>query len=303
MNLVDRFLLWLEAERRYSPLTVRNYQRDIDDFLRWMSLTRESFSPKAIEREMIEEWIIYLGSERKLKASSVNRSVASLRTFWRWLLRNKLVERDILSVVRSGKTSRRLPVFVPDSRMMSVVEELREDLASDDFRRVRDAVVVVMFYTLGIRLAELHAANWDDISSDFSYIRVVGKGRKERVVPLVGAVQQILKKFYGQNSLQNICIGQKKALILSEKQERLSQRTLQRIVDRVLKASGVQGKSSPHVLRHTFATHLLNMGADLRDIQELLGHSSLKATQVYTHNDFERLKLVYSEAHPRERDS
>jgi integrase/recombinase XerC len=168
---------------------------------------------------------------------------------------------------------------------------------------VRDAVVVVMFYTLGIRLAELHAANWDDISSDFSYIRVVGKGRKERVVPLVGAVQQILKKFYGQNSLQNICIGQKKALILSEKQERLSQRTLQRIVDRVLKASGVQGKSSPHVLRHTFATHLLNMGADLRDIQELLGHSSLKATQVYTHNDFERLKLVYSEAHPRERDS
>lgn len=303
MNLIDRFLLWLEAERRYSPLTVRNYQRDIDQFLVWRGLTRDSFKPNTITREDIEKWIIYLGDERKLMGASVNRSVASLRTLWRWLLNHKHVSHDVVSMIRSAKTPRRLPTFVPDSRMMSVVEELKEDLASDNFRRVRDAVVVVLFYTLGIRLAELHAANWDDISADFSYIRIMGKGHKERVVPLIAPVQAILKKFYGQNSLQNICIAQKKALILSEKQERLSQRTLQRIVDKVLKASGVQGKSSPHVLRHTFATHLLNMGADLRDIQELLGHSSLKATQVYTHNDFERLKLIYSEAHPRERNS
>ncbi|MBO5901245.1 MAG: tyrosine-type recombinase/integrase [Alistipes sp.] len=301
MNLIDRFLTWLEAERRYSPLTVRNYQRDIDDFLGWMSLTRDSFVPDMIKREHVEEWIIYLGDKRKLKATSVNRTVASLRTLWRWLLHHGHVKRDVVSMIRSTKTPRRLPVFVPDSRMAEVVEGIKEDLASGDYVRVRDAVVVVLFYTSGMRLAELHALNVGDISADFSHIRVLGKGNKERIVPLIAPVQEILKKYCGQKSSQNICIDQKKALILSEKEERLSQRTLQRIVDRVLKASGVQGKTSPHVLRHTFATHLLNMGADLRDIQELLGHSSLKATQVYTHNDVERLKAVYSEAHPRER--
>ena len=301
MNLIDRFLTWLEAERRYSPLTVRNYQRDIDQFLGWLSLTRDSFVPNMIKREHVEEWIIYLGDKRKLKATSVNRTVASLRTLWRWLLHHGHVKRDVVSMIRSTKTPRRLPVFVPDSRMAEVVEGIKEDLASGDYVRVRDAVVVVLFYTSGMRLAELHALNVGDISADFSHIRVFGKGRKERIVPLIAPVQEILKKYCGQKSSQNICIDQKKALILSEKEERLSQRTLQRIVDRVLKASGVQGKTSPHVLRHTFATHLLNMGADLRDIQELLGHSSLKATQVYTHNDIERLKAVYSEAHPRER--
>ena len=301
MNLIDRFLEWLEAERRYSPLTVRNYQRDIDQFLGWMSLTRDSFVPNMIKREDVEEWIIYLGDERKLKATSVNRTVASLRTLWRWLLHHGHVKRDVVSMIRSTKTPRRLPVFVPDSRMAEVVEGIKEDLRSGDYVRVRDAVVVVLFYTSGMRLAELHSLNVGDISADFSHIRVLGKGNKERIVPLIAPVQEILKKYCGQKSSQNICIDQKKALILSEKEERLSQRTLQRIVDRVLKASGVQGKTSPHVLRHTFATHLLNMGADLRDIQELLGHSSLKATQVYTHNDIERLKAVYSEAHPRER--
>ena len=301
MNLIDRFLMWLEAERRYSPLTVRNYQRDIDQFLGWMSLTRDSFVPNMIKREDVEEWIIYLGDKRKLKATSVNRTVASLRTLWRWLLHHGHVKRDVVSMIRSTKTPRRLPVFVPDSRMAEVVEGIKEDLRSGDYVRVRDAVVVVLFYTSGMRLAELHSLNVGDISADFSHIRVLGKGNKERIVPLIAPVQEILKKYCGQKSSQNICIDQKKALILSEKEERLSQRTLQRIVDRVLKASGVQGKTSPHVLRHTFATHLLNMGADLRDIQELLGHSSLKATQVYTHNDIERLKAVYSEAHPRER--
>lgn len=293
--------MWLEAERRYSPLTVRNYQRDIDQFLGWMSLTRDSFVPNMIKREDVEEWIIYLGDKRKLKATSVNRTVASLRTLWRWLLHHGHVKRDVVSMIRSTKTPRRLPVFVPDSRMAEVVEGIKEDLRSGDYVRVRDAVVVVLFYTSGMRLAELHSLNVGDISADFSHIRVLGKGNKERIVPLIAPVQEILKKYCGQKSSQNICIDQKKALILSEKEERLSQRTLQRIVDRVLKASGVQGKTSPHVLRHTFATHLLNMGADLRDIQELLGHSSLKATQVYTHNDIERLKAVYSEAHPRER--
>jgi integrase/recombinase XerC len=186
--------------------------------------------------------------------------------------------------------------------MMDVVEELREDIASDEFMRVRDALIVLLIYTAGLRLSELVEANMEDIAADYSSIRIMGKGRKVRVMPLLKSLEGVLKKYFSLNSSQNICIGQKKALILSNKGARLSRRTVERIVDRKLEGVGVQGRTSPHVLRHTFATHLLNEGADLREIQELLGHSSLKATQVYTHLDIERLKDVYAMAHPRERE-
>lgn len=302
MNIVDGFISYIEAERRYSPLTVRNYRRDIADFLEFIGVEAESFDPNAIARADVEEWIIYLFEKRKLKAQSVNRSVATLRSFWKWMLGHSHANRDIVSVISQAKTPSRLPVFVSESRMEDVVALLRDDIASDDFERLRDAVIVLLFYTAGLRLAELANLKIGDISADYRTIRILGKGEKERIVPLIGRMGEILKKYFSQFSSQNICIGQKKALILSKKGEPISERTIQRIVDRKLKGAGIQGKTSPHTLRHTFATHLLNEGADLREIQELLGHSSLKATQVYTHTNIEKLKEVYSTAHPREKE-
>ena len=302
MNLVDGFISYIEAERRYSPLTVRNYRRDIADFLEFIGVEAESFDPNAIARADVEEWIVYLFEKRKLKAQSVNRSVATLRSFWKWMLGHSHANRDIVSVISQAKTPSRLPVFVSESRMEDVVALLRDDIATDDFERLRDAVIVLLFYTAGLRLAELANLKIGDISADYRTIRILGKGEKERIVPLIGRMGEILKKYFSQFSSQNICIGQKKALILSKKGEPISVRTIQRIVDRKLKGAGIQGKTSPHTLRHTFATHLLNEGADLREIQELLGHSSLKATQVYTHTNIEKLKEVYSTAHPREKE-
>lgn len=302
MNLVDGFISYIEAERRYSPLTVRNYRRDIADFLEFIGVDKERFDPNAIARADVEEWIVYLFEKRKLKAQSVNRSVATLRSFWKWMLGHGHANRDIVSVISQAKTPSRLPVFVSESRMEDVVALLRDDIASDDFERLRDAVIVLLFYTAGLRLAELANLKIGDISADYRTIRILGKGEKERIVPLIGRMGEILKKYFSQFSSQNICIGQKKALILSKKGEPISERTIQRIVDRKLKGAGIQGKTSPHILRHTFATHLLNEGADLREIQELLGHSSLKATQVYTHTNIEKLKEVYSTAHPREKE-
>jgi integrase/recombinase XerC len=300
--LIDEFILWLEAERRYSPLTVRNYRRDIDDFVAFCGVTHASFDPKAIRREDVEEWMVYLGDERKLKVTSVNRTMASLRTFWRWMLAHGHVERDLIKTLRQYKAPKRLPTFVPDTRMEDVVAELREDIASEDFERLRDALIILLIYTAGLRLSELVNANMGDVSADYATLRVMGKGRKERVQPLLGSLRQVIEKYFIQISSQNICTGQKKALILSKKGERISRRSVERIVDRKLKGVGVQGKTSPHVLRHTFATRVLNEGGDLREIQELLGHSSLKATQVYTHLDIERLKHTYAMAHPRERE-
>lgn len=303
MTVIAKFIEWLEAERRYSPLTVRNYRRDIADFLSWLKLSEEEFDPSVITREDVVDWTIYLLNERGLKHTSVNRATASLRTLWHWMQSKGFVEKDIFGTVKQFKTPKRLPIFVADSRMMDVVNGLKADIESDDFVRLRDAVIVLLIYTSGLRLAEVVGANAQDVASDYSSIRVMGKGRKERVQPLLSGMGEILKKYFSQISSQNICTGQKFPLILSQKGERISQRTVERIVSRVLKSSGVQGKTSPHVLRHTFATHLLNRGADLREIQELLGHSSLKATQVYTHTDIERLKEVVSFAHPHSRPS
>ena len=299
MTLVDQFLEWLECERRYSPLTVRNYRHDVDEFLSWCGTTREEFEPHRIKREDVVDWSIHLLEDRRLKSASVNRAVASLRTLWRWMAARGYVDANITNVISQLKTPKRLPSFVPESRMEEVLATMRDDLASDDFLRVRNVVIVLLIYTAGLRLSELVGANVEDLAPDYSSLRVVGKGNKVRVQPLIEGMAPILKKYFSQFSLQNICIGQKKPLILSQKGRRISQRTVERIVDGVLRSAGVQGKTSPHVLRHTFATHLLNRGSDLREIQELLGHSSLVATQVYTHTNIEQLREVYAAAHPR----
>ena len=299
MTLVDQFLEWLECERRYSPLTVRNYRRDVDEFLLWCGTTREEFEPQRIKREDVVDWSIHLVEERKLKSASANRAMASLRTLWRWMAARGYVDANITKVISQLKIPKRLPSFVPESRMEEVLTTMRDDLASDDFLRVRNAVIVLLIYTAGLRLSELVGANVEDLAPDYSSLRVVGKGNKVRVQPLIEGMAPILKKYFSQFSLQNICIGQKKPLILSQKGKRISQRTVERIVDGVLRSAGVQGKTSPHMLRHTFATHLLNRGSDLREIQELLGHSSLVATQVYTHTNIEQLREVYAAAHPR----
>lgn len=292
----------LESERRYSAYTIRSYRHDIYAFLEWLKVDAENFDTESITRDSIKDWAIHLFDVKGLKATSVNRHLASLRSLWDWMREMGYTKRDVMRGISQFKQPKRLPTFVPDSRMEDVVEELRNDIASLDPERLRDALILLLIYTCGLRLSELVEANQEDVAADFSYIRVMGKGGKQRIQPIVKPLAEILKKYFSQNSSQNICIGQKKALILSSKGERINRRTVQRIVGRKLKCSGVQGKTSPHVLRHTFATHLLNDGADLREIQELLGHSSLRATQVYTHTDFERLKEVYSSAHPHESD-
>ena len=231
----------------------------------------------------------------------MNREVSSLRALWHYLRRQGIVTQDIFRSVRSLRTPRRLPVFVPESRMAYVIADINGRAGSEDFVTVRDALTVAMFYGCGIRLAELITLNRNDFSDDYRQVRIRGKGDKERIVPLVDPLRRILVHYLQLIERQNICNSQEKALILTLKGARISRSVVRRIVEQALNKEGVQGKKSPHVLRHTFATHLLNHGADMREIQELLGHSSLQATQVYTHNSITRLQEIYVKAHPRER--
>ena len=191
------------------------------------------------------------------------------------------------------------PEFVPESRMTTIVSECGPD--SEDFQTERNSLIILMFYACGLRLAELVGIDRSDFSADYTSLRVRGKGDKQRMVPILEFLREKILHYLGLIERQNICISSEKALFLTHKGKRISRTAVYRTVQEELDRAGVQGKKSPHVLRHTFATHLLNSGADMREIQELLGHASLQATQVYTHNSIARLREIYAKAHPREK--
>jgi len=296
---VERFLKYIEAERRYSPLTVRNYRSDLERFFAWADVR----DPLKITREDISAWIIHRTETERIGARSMNRELCTLRSFYRYLQQTDAIDRDLFHAIPALKTPRRLPEFVPDTRMREVVGECDEKSETEDFISVRDGLIVMMFYTCGLRLSELVGIDVEDFSADYASLRVRGKGDKERMVPVLEFVREKIIRYRGIVEAEKICKSDEKALFLSQKGDRISRMTVYRVVKRELDAGGVQGKCSPHVLRHTFATHLMDGGADMREIQELLGHASLQATQVYTHNSIARLQKVYRTAHPRGDDN
>lgn len=305
--MLDEFLTYLEAERRYSPLTVRNYRRDIERFLEWLGVDDTGFDPTLLRTEDIREWILHRTETARLNPASMNREVSSLRALWHYLRRQGIVSHDVFRGIRSLRIPQRLPTFVPEQSMGNVLAALdRHDAsnttdATDAFVTMRDDLIVLLFYGCGLRLAELIGLNRSDFSADYRQARIRGKGDKVRLVPLVAPLQRLLVRYLETVDRQNICNIGEKALILTQRGARISRSVVQRIVKHALEAGEVQGKKSPHVLRHTFATHLLDHGADMREIQELLGHASLQATQIYTHNSIGRLQEIYARAHPRER--
>ena len=300
-EIVERFLSHISSQRRYSPLTVRNYRRDIEEFVSWGESVAENgnFSLQDVRTEDLREWVMSLSEQRGLSPASVNRTVASVRSMYRFLRREEIVGRDVFAMLSSLRTPQRLPKFVPEGEMVEVVESVIQRLHEGEWRERRDAMMVLLFYTCGIRLAELAGIDDEDFENDYSVLRVHGKGDKERLVPLVERVREEVRQFSAQKFPPNICTSREKALFLSKQATRISRSDVQRSVARLLRECGVKGKCSPHVLRHTFATHLLNDGADMREIQELMGHASLSSTQVYTHNNIAQLQRIYFSAHPR----
>lgn len=304
-QVLERFIAYIEGLRRYSPLTVRNYRRDIERFIEWgeHASGRKQFLLLEVESSDLREWIMSLSDSGTMKNASINRALSSVRSMYKFLRSKSLFERDIFAAIPSLRGSRRLPVFVAETKMGEVVANIISDLQSGEWLKRRNAIIVLMLYGCGLRLAELIAIDKEDFSDDFGRLMARGKGDKERLIPIIEGVRCHLKRFAIANYPENICNYDKKALFLSKQGVRISRSDVQRSVARLLRESGVQGKVSPHVLRHTFATHLLNDGADLREIQELLGHSSLRATQVYTHSNIAQLQHIYAAAHPRSDDT
>lgn len=300
--MIDAFVTYIQAEKRYSPLTVRNYRHDLESFFSWCAsngdIAPEDFDVKSVTAEDIREWIVYRTSVDQISASSINRELSSLRSFYRFMRQHGHISKDIFSRIPPLRTSRKLPTFIPESRMNTLLDSMREKSADSEFVEQRNALIISLFYSCGIRLAELQGVTFGDFAADMSTLHICGKGDKHRLIPVLPDMATRVSAYKNRLEEMGLDTSAKAPLIVTEKGGSLSRSSIQRVVARELNEAEVQGKKSPHVLRHTFATHLMNKEADMRDIQELLGHSSLRTTQCYTHNSITQLQEVYKRAHP-----
>jgi integrase/recombinase XerC len=296
--MIDRFIAYIESERRLSPLTVRNYKKDIGIFVEWFNkrVAVESFDATKVSAEDIRDWIIYRLDTAKLSAQSMNRELSSLRSFFRYLRKVKAIEEEPFKRIGSLKTAKTLPQYVPESRMSPLLLDLRELGRSSSLQEQRDGVIISLLYGCGIRLAELLSIRLCDITN--GAVKIQGKGDKQRLVPLIKQLEERIEVYIDTCRTNGIDLQAEDRLIVGPKGKPLSRATVQRVVREYMSQANIQGRKSPHILRHTFATHLLGRGADMREIQELMGHSSLKSTQLYTHNTISQLQDIYDKAHP-----
>jgi integrase/recombinase XerC len=299
-ELIQQYADHLRTERNVSPHTLRNYLSDLaqfQNFLKERELSLDSTGNVDVRKVDVHVVRAYLATlTRDRKKSSVGRKLAALKGFFRYLIANKQIEKDPLLLIHSPKQEKPLPTFLSVDDAFQLLGGIKAKTGLD----VRDRAVLEVFYSTGVRVSELVGLNWSDIDFQLGILRVVGKGSKERIVP-IGEIALAALRDYAQEQRKkwNLSCKGETPVFLNNRGERITTRSVARIVEKHLKQAGIQIQMGPHGLRHSFATHLLNSGADLRVIQELLGHASLSTTQRYTHLNLDQLTAVYDKAHPR----
>jgi integrase/recombinase XerC len=295
MQHLEKFLNYLKFEKRFSEHTQVSYSTDLNQFIHFINDKYNCSELSEVDYRMIRNWIVYLMDEHN-SSRTVNRKLSALKSFYKFLLKEGLVLHNPLNKISSPKVSKRLPVFVEEKQMDMLLEEIE---FGDDFKGIRNKLVIEMFYFTGIRLAELMNLHNSDIDFQQNTIKVTGKRNKERIIPITKEFNIELQKFIICKQDEGITSKNDDYFFVREKGQKLYPKAIYRVINYYLKLVTSIDKKSPHVIRHSFATHMLNHGADLNAIKELLGHSNLSATQVYTHNTFEKLTRIYKQAHPR----
>ena len=292
--MVDSFLKYLQFEKRVSQHTVLAYQNDLHQFSTFLSNTFNEQSPEKADYGMIRSWIVQL-SESDIEPKSINRKIATLRSYYKHLLRQEVITVTPMTKIRVLKTKKKLPSFVKESDMINMLDNV---VFEDTLDGWRERLILELFYGTGIRLSELIHLKESQIDLLNRTIKVLGKRNKERVIPFSGSIVSILE---GYLRIRNKEVSMKGHgfLFVTDSGECCYPMMIYRIVKKHLDEHTSTDKRSPHVLRHTYATHLLNKGAEINAVKDLLGHSSLAATQVYTHNTLDKLKKVFEQAHPK----
>jgi integrase/recombinase XerC len=291
--MIDSFLKYLQFEKRVSRHTLLAYKTDLQQFSAFIQTTFAEFNPEAADYGMIRSWIINL-VEGKIEALSVNRKIACLRSFYKFLLRQECISKDPMLKIKGLKTKKQLPSFVKEGDMIALLDHSE---FNGGFRSVREKLVLELFYATGIRLSELISLKENQIDLRNQTIKVIGKRNKERVIPFSKGIIPIINEYISIRN-KEIEVKDHGFLFVTDKGEPCYPMLIYRSIKTYLKNTSSE-KQSPHVLRHTYATHLLNKGAEINAVKDLLGHSSLAATQVYTHNSMEKLKKVFDQAHPK----
>jgi integrase/recombinase XerC len=288
----DSFLKYLQYEKRYSPKTILAYQTDLQQFQDFLNRDFDSVRTEEANHGLVRSWVVSL-VENDLDSVSVNRKIACLRSYYKFLLRQEVISKDPMSKIKILKTKKKLPHFVQEPDMIKTLDHVD---FPESFQGTRDQLVLELLYGTGMRLSELIGLKDLSINLRDRTLKVLGKRNKERVIPFTQNLGHLIEQY---RKVRNREVEKKNEnLLVTENGAPLYPMLVNRIVKTYLKDSNVE-KKSPHVLRHTYATHLLNKGAEINAVKDLLGHASLSATQVYTHNSMEKLKKVFDQAHPK----
>jgi len=294
MSQKESFLQYLQIEKRYSPHTVRSYKNDLEQFFSFLVSQDLPAVPELVTSHEIRAWIVYL-MENSYTSISVHRKISCLRVFYRYLRKEGIVGRDPLEKVVLPKRKKSLPVFVEEEALRKLLDDYS---FGDDFNGIRNRTIIEMLYLTGMRRSELTGLQNIDVDLEEAAVKVTGKRNKQRIIPLTKPFTIRLREYIGVRD-KNIEPGTAGWFFLTDKGNKLYDKYVYNTVKGYLAMVTTIEKKSPHILRHTFATHMLNRGADLNSIKEFLGHANLSATQIYTHNTFEKLKKIYKQAHPR----
>jgi len=294
VNSKQAYADYLLKEKNYSLLTLRAYTDDVVAFEKFVKERDEEAELEDVSYSHVRSWVVHL-VENNIANKSVNRKISSLKSFYKFLLRSKQITINPLQQHKSLKTEKKVQVPFSEKELQDVMTDIEY---SDDFEGIRNRLIIELFYTTGIRRAELIGLKLGSYDSGNSVLKVLGKRNKERILPVLGCTAQLLSRYMAERRGLSV-IGDADVLILNSRGNKVSESFVYRLINGYFSVISGKVKKSPHVLRHTFATHLLNNGADLNSVKELLGHASLSSTQIYTHSSLAELKKVYGDAHPR----
>ncbi|WMI65904.1 tyrosine-type recombinase/integrase [Aestuariibaculum sp. YM273] len=288
------FVDYLLLEKHYSALTVKAYQSDLGEFLEFVNTKYQIKSIEDVNYAQIRTWIVVL-VENGLSNRSVNRKISSLNTYYKFLLKTESISVNPLAKHKALKTKKTVQVPFSENEINQVLDAFNFD---DSFEGIRDKLIIELFYSTGIRRIELVELKLNSVNLNNKTLKVLGKRNKERILPLLGSVLKTMHRYLEERNKLGIIVDQEN-LFLTKKGAKIYETLVYRIINDYFSKASSKVKKSPHILRHSFATHLLNQGADLNAVKELLGHTSLAATQVYTHNSIAELKKVHVNTHPR----